>query len=434
MKYNILNILTVCGALSLGLTSCHDNPDMPAEPDNEFGEVSLASLSVDMSHAEKVVTSNAGRATVDLNDFIVTIEDKNGITPSQTWRYGDMPEILTLPVGDSYVVKVKSHDIKKAEWEKPYYEGETTFAIQKDDITQIGVVTAKFSSLKVTVVFGDDLRKVMGDDVTVTVKANDSGELVYTPSETRAGYFEVVPGSTTMTAHFEGTVDGVKTVQDTPFSDVDIAQHRIITYKLKSNPEIPDQSGQIDPSDGIGVDAEVTTVPIDSNIIVDEDLLDGSDRPGQEERPEEPDPGPGPDNPDEERVATFEATDSPNLDLNGVNIASDTFGNAKVTITCPKGIKHLVVDIQTDSDGFISTLNDLNLKNFDLAYPGDAEESLESLQLPIKDQVINQTEVLFDITNFVGLLCIYPGNHNFVISVTNNENEVETMTLRFKAN
>ena len=438
MKHNIIYNLVAAGALLLGLSSCHDDIPGSGVVDSKTGTVQLSSMSIDMSDAEKVITSSAGRATIDLNDFIVNIIDKTGAQAPRTYRYGDMPEILTLPVGD-YTVEVESHKIQKAEWDAPYYKGSKDFAIQNAEITNIGVVTAKFSSLKVTVVFSDELRKVMGDDVTVSIKSNDSGELIFTPSETRAGYFEVIEGSTTLIAHFEGTVDGTKTTYDTPFVDIEAGQHRIITYKTKAAPDIPEQSGTIDPSGHVQLDADVEIVGIDGNLTVEEDLIDGSDRPGQE-TPKDPDtdpePGPGPGGDVTDHAATFEATNSPNLRLDAVNTVTENFGNAIVTIRCPKGIKNLVVTINTDSQAFTTTLGDLGLdKPFDLAYPGDLEEQIgeEGLGLATGDKVINQKEVLFNITDFVPLLNIYPGTHKFIITVTDNDNKAETLSLVFKS-
>lgn len=442
MKRNIFTIMTASVALSIGLSACHDDPTVRPSKSDETGEVSLASMSIDMSEAEKVVNNTVGRASgVDLSSFIVTITDKNDESFNRTWTYGEMPEIVTLPVSDGYVVNVESHKIQKAEWERPYYTGSAEFSVAAGEITTVGTVTARFASLKVTIVYDQSLLDILGDDAKVTVSANDEGQLVYERGDVdaaRAGYFEVVENSTTMIAKFEGKLDGSMTTYETPFTSVEAGQHHIITYSAKPGPVPPEQSGQIVP-DGFSVEATVKVINISSGVVVEEEILSEIDPPYKEDPKEDKD-DPDPDNPDdpkgdtEDKAATFEATESPNLDLDGVNIASNSFGNAKVTIGCPKGIKHLNVKIVTDSDNFIMTLDDMNLQEFDLAYPGNAEDSLTSLQLPVKDQVINQTEVLFDITNFVGLLCIYPGNHDFVITVTDNENATASMTLRFKAN
>lgn len=414
----------------LGAASCSEDWTPPVA---EEGSVNLNSLSVDMSDAEKVSTSTVSRASVDLAPFIVTVS--NGADYTRTYTYGDMPEVLTLPVG-SYTISVKSHEVQKAEWERPLYLGTKEFTVTKGKITDIGVVTASFASLKVTVQFTDDLKPLLGDDVKVTVIANDQGSLVYTPSETRAGFFEVVEGSNTMIARFEGTIDGVYTTQDTPFSDVEAGQHRIVRYSAKSNPDIPEQSGGISGS-GITLDTSVINQDINSDVIVSEDNIDSSDRPGQEE-PDQPGPGPdepGPDQPGEKAV-TFEPFNSPNLNLDAENVASGDFGNASVKIMAPKGIKSLVVTIESTNDTFMYTLGDMMFdKPFDLANITDPELEgyVSELNLPYNSAVVNQTEVEFNITAFVPMLLPFSGSHKFMISVTDNDNKCETAALRFKS-
>ncbi len=415
----------------LGAASCSEDWTPPVA---EEGSVNLNSLSVDMSDAEKVSTSTVSRASVDLAPFIVTVS--NGADYTRTYTYGDMPEVLTLPVG-SYTISVKSHEVQKAEWERPLYLGTKEFTVTKGKITDIGVVTASFASLKVTVQFTDDLKPLLGDDVKVTVIANDQGSLVYTPSETRAGFFEVVEGSNTMIARFEGTIDGVYTTQDTPFSDVEAGQHRIVRYSAKSNPDIPEQSGGISGS-GITLDTSVINQDINSDVIVSEDNIDSSDRPGQEE-PDQPGPGPdepGPDEPGEKPV-TFEPFNSPNLDLDAENVATADFGNAIVRISASKGIKSLVVNIHTSNEVLPGLLAGMGLgEPFDLADINEDSttgDSVKTLNLPFNSQVAGQTEVDFNISDFVPLLVDLAGNHEFTITVTDNDNKAETMTLRFKS-
>lgn len=442
MKKNILYIMTACAAMTLGLSSCHDDPSIVKPVDGGEGQINLAALSIDTSDAEKVVNSTAGRAAdIDINDFIVTITNKDDESFVRTWRYAEMPEVVTLPVGDNYVVSVESHKVQKAEWEKPYFRGSEEFSVAAGEITTVGTVTARFSSLKVTIVFDESLKAIVDNDANVTVSANDEGQLTYTRSDidaARAGYFEVVENSMTMIAHFEGKIGGVATTYDTPFTTVEAGQHHIITYKAKSLPPIPDQTGQIDP-DGIRVEATVQVINIASGIVVEEEVLDPVDDPNHEVLPDNPDnptpPGPDiPDIPDEDAAATFEASESPNLDLNGRNQVTAAFGNAKVLIKCPKGISNLFVNIATTDVDFRETLEGGGMLSFDLCYPGDAELSITDLGLPVNDEVRNKTEILFDISDFVPLLVNFPGEHTFTITVRDNDNAEATQTLIFFVN
>lgn len=438
-------------ALSMSLTSCHDDPTIITPTGDESGTLNLASMSVETVNAEIVINHSDGRSGVDVSNFLVTIKDQNNEAAAPySWTYKNMPELFTLPVSDNYVVEVESHQIKKAAWDEPYFYGSKTFAIKNGEVTQIGVVEAKFASLKVSVKYSDELKAVMGDDVRVTVKANDEGELVFTPDETRSGYFEVVDGSTTLIASFKGTVDGSTTSYAIPISGIEKGQHRIITYKIKNGPTIPDQTGQIDPSDGIGIDVDVETEDLTGDVDVEEDPIVDPENPGKEGDPDddnkgdgddnpggEDNPGGGGDNPGEDApAATFEATNSPNLSLDEENTVTATFGNAIVTIKCEKGIKNLWVTIESDSDSFTSALDDLGLAApFDLAYPGDLEGSLgeDGLNLATGNKVINQTEVPFNITDFVPLLSGFPGHHTFTLKVIDNTGAEAQLVLKFKA-
>lgn len=447
MKTNIFYNLLGTLALTVALTSCHDDPTIGPTVETGTGEVHLASMSVDMSNAEIVINHSGSRADVDVSDFIVTIKDQNNPAAAPyVWKFKEMPELFTLPVSDSYVVEVESHKIAKAEWDKPYFYGTKTFEIKTGEVTQIGVVEAKFSSLKVSVKFADNLRKVMGEDVEVTVKANDEGVLVYTPEETRPGYFEVVDGSTTLIAEFEGTVDGAPTTYAIPINDIAKGQHRIITYKLKNGPDIPEQSGKIDPSDGIGIDVEVESEDLTGNVVVDEDVVKNPGNPGQEGDPDEGEDNPGGEEPGGEDNPGGEepGEDEGNIDMVSTTLSFTEANNpedygesakeAKVTITAEKGIAHLLVKIESTSTEFITTLNEMNMPTtFDLAYPKDETETaiLKGFEFPVGNDVVGQKSIVFDITNLAPLLTIYNGTHTFTITVEDQKGKQLSKSLVF---
>lgn len=523
MKNKILTTITLLAGMTLA-TGCSEELNYPTE---KTGRVALSSLGVEVENAETVI--GRGRATVDLNPFIVTIFDEAGAQKEQ-WTYGQMPEIFELPVG-KYKVDIKSHEVQKAEWEHPYFTGSREFEIRDGEITELENVVCRFASLKVSIRFTDELRDAMGDDVQVKVVANDAGELVYTPDETRSGYFEVVEGSMTLAATFSGDVKGYHENFTRTFTDVAAGQHRIITFSLKGGNVDPDpETGYIDPTEGINVDTSVEDENINGSLNPGEENEDPGDRPGHEEFKESVEMtyagsvlkvsapeglasltlGVTSDN--EELVAELSAlngadmanpgaaasavaayglpasaavagatavdvdftallakaaeytgshafivtgTDAkgasaafriaaPGLKVEGqikIESASLSFDepnipaagmDGKVDITATNGIEKLEVEISTDSEEFAAAVSDLLPLKFDLAHPESEDVAVKLGSLfPIRDEVIGKTELPFDITQFIPLLVAYTGEHNFIITVTDQTGSSESKTLTF---
>lgn len=421
-------LLTI--ALAIGFTSCGDNWEPPTPGDNGKGSVSLASMGVEVSTVEQTVS----RAAVDLSSFIVIINNAAGEEVAR-WKYAEMPEVFALPVGDGYSVTVKSHEVEKAAWDKPYFLGTKTFDIKNNEITNIGVVSCAFANIKVTIKFGDALKAKLGDDAKVTVVANDQGRLEYTPDETRAGYFEALDGSSTLVAEFTGTIDGEAepvTLRKV-YTNVASGTHYLITFNISGGtPDIPDETGGVKLENGLKLDASVTAVDINANITLEEDIIDGK-RPTEGE-----DPGPGPENPDDPQTPDAIKIESETLSFTAANDPS-AIQSAVVNIHSESGVAHLLVHIESTSADFIASAGDMVPFDFDLAYPTvdgtDWSDMLGSagLGFPVKDQVIGQKDVVFDITQFVPLLAGFPGTHKFTITVTDADNKQLAKTLTFIA-
>lgn len=279
--YSILMALAVI--VTVSSCSKDDYWKSTVEGDGE-GTVNLAKVKEDLQVVITETTvgddkSTKARDTYDTSDFIVKILRAADKSVVKTWQHKDMPEVFTLPVGE-YVVNVISHDQALQAWETPYYEGQSgTFTIEDGKITDIGTIVCKLANVKVSIRYSDQLRAVLGDDVTVTVLMNDGGQLQYTPSETRAGYFKFIENSHTLVATFEGTISGNRETLRKAYTDIEPGQHRIITFKLKNGDgTIPDATGGIIIGDGLILDTSVTVVDKDGNVVIDEDIIEG-DRP-----------------------------------------------------------------------------------------------------------------------------------------------------------
>lgn len=421
MKTNIFKFLAVA-AVALGLQACH-NDIIEGGETAQKGSVNLKSIGVSVNTAENV--KNDSRSSIDLSDYVVTITDQAGAQVEQ-WAYKNMPELFSLAPG-KYKVSVVSHNVTKADWEMPWYVGEKDFTVEADNVTEIGSVVCTLHNLKVTVKFTDELRVLMHEDCKVTVTANDSGVLEYTAAEGRSGYFEVVEGSNTLIAHFKGTVNGNEEDFAFPLTDIAAGQHRIITFKVKSpSPVIPDETGTINPGTGISVDSDVENEDLTGSVNIEEENGSSSDRPWGEEPGQGEDPTPDP-NPDDREYITM--TPCSHVQFGVKNATSD---HVVVAIHADKGIAHLVVNISSTNTNFIASVEDLMPTNFDLCYlPDEYKDSLGELLLPA-DQIINHTDIDFNISDLVPLLNAFAGTHTFSISVTDNENHLLVKSLVFE--
>lgn len=426
MKTQIISLLlSVAACMTLG--SCNDDNWNPGGSDSGEGTVSLASMDVDVNTAESV----QGRASVNTDTYLVEILNKETGAQAGSYVYGEMPEVVTLPVG-KYTVNVRSHEVQPAQWSAPYYVGTKDFEIVSNKITEIGTVMCKFSNIKVTVRYTAELFAMLGNDARVTVVAGERGQLEFTPTETRAAYFEAVEGSMTLVAEFKATIGGNLITMTKPFTDVTAGKHYIITFSVKNGDStVPDEFGQVNPS-GVSVDAEIEHENVDGNVGADEDNVSGgSVRPGQEEWPEEPGPGPdepGPDTPSEAITMTCKAKldGTPNDIVEGEEY--------KVDIHAENGVENLWVTISSSNNNFIASAGELLPMNFDFAHLDQATyDNLASIGLTGNEAVYHKTDVPFDITGLVPLLKAFPGTHTFTIKVVDAAGNEKTANLVFIA-
>lgn len=102
-----------------------------------------------------------------------------------------------------------------------------------------------------------------------------------------------------------------------------------------------------------------------------------------------------------------------------------------IDVTATAGIKSFWVTI--DSEELKDLLPDINMpEKFDICdIPADLAAILhDEFGFPINEQVKNQTAVMFSITKFVEILLKIPGEHNFVLDVTDNNNVLTHKTVK----
>lgn len=102
-----------------------------------------------------------------------------------------------------------------------------------------------------------------------------------------------------------------------------------------------------------------------------------------------------------------------------------------IDVTATAGIKSFWVTI--DSEELKDLLPGINMpEKFDICdIPADLAAILhDEFGFPINEQVKNQTAVMFSITKFVEILLEIPGEHNFVLDVTDNNNALTHKTVK----
>ena len=243
-------------ALASLLGACSkENPFGSEEENGAVGMLMTSCLAPSLTNAEGYETVTRA-AIPSTDDFKVVITREGTRTPAAEYKYADMPEVLTLPVGD-YVVSAHHGDNNVAAWEEPYYFGESTFHIEENKITdEVDPIVAKLSNIRVTIVYGPSLVNAMGADSKVSVNVGESGTMSFAAGEERSAYFKYVDKSQTLTATFSGTVDGQRVVETKAYDNVAPGNHYRITFRLHTIDQ--EDPGSI--NGGITVDASVEQV------------------------------------------------------------------------------------------------------------------------------------------------------------------------------
>ncbi len=415
---NYIFVLLMAAAVSLLPACSKDEPFPGGTEQGAVGTVNFRKMVVEVSSSETLV-----RSSVDVGSFVVEVAD--GTKTHYFGTYAEMPEVLSLPVGDSYTVTVKSPANPDAGWDTPYYEGTQSFAIEEGEVTYVDPVVCRFSNIKVTVKYTEDLKKVMGDDCTVEVVAGETGRLTFTKDESRSGYFRYTKGQgqATMVATFHGTVDENLEENFRTYTNLAPGQHYIITYSLHTpGGDVTALEGTLTP--GVYVDATVVRENMNINVDVDDDILADDKRPGEDggDEPDPPVPGDGP-----QVVSTVDGVETdfstPVMVHDGITV------KVKVDSKADGGITQFVVDI--DSETLTpSELESVGLAaHLDLVSPGRYEEALAGMGFPVN--VRGMTDVPeFDISTLIPMLKLLgePGKtyqHRFKLTVGDADGTTE---------
>lgn len=427
--------------MAIGLSACHDG-DLPGANKGEkgFGRVHLQSLTVDLTNAENILNNNVesrSSRSIDMSGFRVEIWDVIENELVNEWSYEEMPEIFELEVGD-YKAVVYNKVTADADFDAPYFYGESPFTITLNHVTDVDKVVCKLANIKVSIRFSKKLYDLLQDDAKVNVSCGSSS-LLFGKDETRSGYFKAK--SDRLFVRFEGTINGQVETHFLDLQNVAPGQHRIITYDLKDpNIDPGNETGQVDPN-GISIDTEVEDEDLTATAGNSEPNIEDPDQPGKEDPKDDPNKPDDPTPPTPPAENTIEITAIEPLSFDHANNITDLH-SAIVNIVAPKGITNFIVHIQTDNEGFESAFSEFIPFQFDLttaqAYPTsdgkDYSATFTNFGFPIKDKVTDTTydkenPLVFNITPFLDPLGGFEGEHKFTLTVKDKSGQEMTKTL-----
>ena len=268
-------------AALMAMTSC-DNPTYPGGDNGNTdgkeeaqGQVSLSQLSIKVNVSDIEMGSRAANVE-DLSKYTINIKRVNRASDegNQSFLYGEMPELVALPVGQ-YVVEAYNAEEQVAEFDAPFIYGKSKqFSVVANDIVVVDPIECTLRNVKVSIAYTDELRSRMSD-VQVTVTVADTETLVFSGTETRSGYFKYVEGNKTIVAEFSGKIDGTPVTSYKVLTNaVAPGYHHTITFSLKDSPNPPDEYGTIGTT-GVSLDATVDRVDLNGNVSLgDEEIIE----------------------------------------------------------------------------------------------------------------------------------------------------------------
>lgn len=409
-------------ALMLG--ACAKESPFSVDTETGEGQILKSAVNVDLRDGEMGQTTvRSAASSVSYDDFKVIFTKEGDTAPTASYRYGEMPEIVTLARG-VYVATATFGEDLEAEWENPYYVGRSeAFTIRAGEITDnIGDIVCRLENVKVSVDFAPILTQEMDESAFVEVKVvsdgKDSKGLRFTKSEENSGisgYFKHADG-VSLVATFNGLVEGIKVSETKSIPVVQKGYHYKITFKLHTQ----NGENQGDATLDMKLDASVTVTDVERNVDLEEDeILDDDERPV-----EGPDTPVGPDDPQPPVSADGPVVEAEGaIDLDKVN---DVSADSKVVlnISSDSGITEFIVKIAS------AVLNEeLGITELDLVEPGENRELLFELGLLSEERptMKGEKDVKFDISSFMELLLMLGSdiNHTFIIEVADDSGSVK---------
>lgn len=407
----------------VAMSSCSKEDPFPGF-DGPTGTLSTRSLTLELDNEENLIATKSPEklpkyvSGVEKKDFTIRFTRDGASRPLYTYKYNEMPEVITLPVG-KFTVEAVYGSNQVAAFEAPYFYGSKEFEIKENEITDdVGPVTARFSNVRVTVIFDPVLVAHCEPGAKVLVRVGRDGVLEFTPDDQeQSGYFRYVSTSRTLAAEFNGVVDGSPDTASITYNNVNAGNHYCITFRLNAI-----NSGDTGDSNLVlKVDGSCESTDMNVGAETDWEPIEDDRNPGGT-TPEPPVPGSGP---------TIIPAPGTGLNLDAENVVDE---NSKVALNVTSATGFTEFKVYIDNEELANLLeSSMGVRFFDLISPGSSLDTCHSLGLLDDDQdsVQGLKSKDFDVSGFMVMLTALGPDKQYVFRLVVGDSE-GTVTKELK--
>ena len=385
-------ILTIVSLCLLCLVSCKE---ITVDEQKNLGGLQFSVVAAgDFISVETKSGEDEAVDFSDLENYDVVIDGPTAVRK----KFGELVGQVTELGSGNYTITVTSPLTSPAAFEQPIYRAHKEFTIVAGEVTSLNLTCTPYNC-KVTIELSDNFKKELADyEVVVN---NGLGSLIWTKQELgehKAGYF--------LARGIEVKVKGYRSIDKTEAATVSYiedpqpGEHHIIKLDAKVTGQI---GGGQDGTPGISITVVTEFEEKNFDVTVDDDI--------NEEYVDRPDFGDGEG--DEEEVTMKNEIIWPE---NSLFEDYDVYTNSTVamTIKMPAGIS--VFKVSVDHPGFqtaISAMTSGQVPYIDLindtvfaGFMRDGDQPIDpDHYLPLGDEVSGKTELEFNLTCFIPMLC-----------------------------
>ena len=409
-----------------GLTSC-----VSESIDAEGKDAGTGSMALNVSVKEPAAT----RATTEVTNFPVILYNAEGTTVQSWSTVSEVPASYVLSVGN-YTVESHTPGTIQKRMTTPYYKGTTDVEIQKDLTTEVDVI-CKMQNASIKVNYDAEFLSVF-TTWSITLDDGSNTALSFTNAEGNTPdivYWLFEEGEEKLNLQFRATTTDGAVVSATRTLTKDDVERYDDDAKYFGGGDaivinftpVESTSGHVT---GVTINATVTFTETQETVslnVTDNGMDDTGTEPGGEVTP----PTPG----DENAIAlTLPAP----VTLSADETATADPSSGDVVMNAEKGLKSVSVKVDSSSDEMMEQLAAVadEYAGVDLVNGCEVvgNQNLVAFLAGLGKEITvpseGDTSYTFPVGQFYLFLGILPGEHNFIMTVTDMQGNKKTGTVK----